>query len=184
VLIAGAAMIRGGRRWLRQLKIEEYFMGHLFDHPNETSYNLYWAVIEGRIRCRHNGRVLTAEKAASLRSKNWGGRWSLPPDIEISVDDVAEEFENGQSKQRAPEFAQGKSIRAKPDKGGRLQAAVEAALEACFPDGCNRVSNKDRNQKLFQWLKENGCSAPANDSAMNKQVERILRAKRSAESDK
>jgi hypothetical protein len=184
VLVAGVAMVRAGRRWLRQLKIEEYFMDHLFDHPNDTSCNLYWAVIEGRIRCRHNGRVLTAEEAASLRNKNWGHRWALPSDIEISVDDVVEEFENGQSKQRALESAQGKSISAKPDKGGRLQAGIEAALEACFPDGCDRVSNKHRNQKLFQWLKENGCSAPASEPAMNKQVERIMRRKRRANSDK
>lgn len=177
-------MVRAGRRWLRQLKIEEYYMDHLFDHPNETSYNLYWAVIEGRIRCRHNGRVLTAEEAASLRSKDWGHRWALPPDIEISVDDVEEEFETGESKQRAAETVKVESTSAKPVKSGRVQAAVQAALAACYPDGCARVSNKSRNQRLFQWLRENGCWAPASDSAMNKQVERIRRSKRKADSDK
>jgi hypothetical protein len=177
-------MVRAGRRWLRQLKIEEYFMEHLFDHPNETSYNLYWAVIEGRIRCRYKGRVLTAEEAASLRTENWGDRWALPADIEISVDDVVEEFETGESKQRASESVKVKSTSAKPDKGGRVQAAVEAALAACYPDGCGRVSNKARNQRLFQWLQENECSAPASDGAMNKQIERITGAKRGGKSDK
>ena len=126
-------MVRAGRRWLRQLKIEEYFMDHFFDHPNDTSYNLYWAVIEGRIRCRHNGRVLTAEEADSLRSKDWGHRWALPSDIEISVNDVLEEFEKGESKQRAVESVKVESTSAKPVKGGRVHAAVEAALAACFP---------------------------------------------------
>ena len=82
------------RQWLRPLKIlESYVLGALgVQGIEDGTYQLYWAVIEGNVRGRHQGKELDAAEREHLRTKKWSDdpneHWELPADIELSVEDA------------------------------------------------------------------------------------------------
>jgi len=89
------------RQWLRPLKLREYYVDAYVPNLRDAQHQLYWAVVDGKLRARHKGRILTSEEANALHvSEFLGGRvfkrWSdcptelyaLPADIELSVEDA------------------------------------------------------------------------------------------------
>ena len=51
---------------------------------------IFRAVIDGTIRAKHKGRILTTEEAAALGKTRWDAEnsYALPPDIQLSVEDA------------------------------------------------------------------------------------------------
>jgi hypothetical protein len=79
------------RQWLRQSKIQEYYLTtENFTCQNDMDYQLYWAVVDGKVRSRHEGEILKDEQLYKLRTTKWSKteRYALPFDLEISVEDV------------------------------------------------------------------------------------------------
>ncbi|MCE3232427.1 MAG: hypothetical protein K0R98_684 [Rickettsiaceae bacterium] len=79
------------RQWLRQSKIQEYYLNPKnFTSQNDMDYQLYWAVIDGKIRSRQEGKILNSEELYKLSTTKWSEseRYALPFDLEISVEDV------------------------------------------------------------------------------------------------
>ena len=81
------------RQWLRPTKLREYCGSDQFvPDVRDAEYQLYWAVVDGNIRARHGGRLLTPEEAHALREKSWssveGDLYALPSDLELSVKDA------------------------------------------------------------------------------------------------
>jgi hypothetical protein len=76
--------------WLRPLKVREYCVDHCFDDLMESERQLYMAVIRGELRARHKGRQLGARmvKAAFENEIRCPNPFTLPPDIELSVEDA------------------------------------------------------------------------------------------------
>ncbi len=99
-------------------------------------YALFHAVKEGRIRSRFDGKILDSAAADALCSRNWGPNlWTLPPDIELSVDDTVEEFSDGDSQIRAPVIVMS-------------HAEIETLLQA--KDKQQSVGRRGRKPK-FDW---------------------------------
>ena len=82
------------RQWLRPFKLREYYLDGRsgVGGIQDAVYQLYWAVVDGRLRARHEGRILSSEEIYELRRTQWssGGvhRCELPHDIELSVEDA------------------------------------------------------------------------------------------------
>ena len=83
------------RQWLRQSKIQKYYLyfgDSDFDFVSQKSrdYELYWAVIDGKVRAKHEGKILDAEALFRLRKTQWSptDMHALPADLELSVEDV------------------------------------------------------------------------------------------------
>jgi hypothetical protein len=60
------------------------------DTVQDKQQHIFRAVIDGTIRARHDGRILTTEEAAALGKTRWDTEYSyaLPPDIQLSVEDA------------------------------------------------------------------------------------------------
>jgi len=76
--------------WLRPMKLREYYADHRFDDVNEAERQLYFAVIGGKVRARSKGRVFGPEWLAQLSKMKFSAEsaYTLPPDIELSVEDA------------------------------------------------------------------------------------------------
>ena len=76
--------------WLRPLKVIEYYLDWLDPDFAETTKELYLAVINGDVRARLNGHILGPEwfKRVSKLKNDPAYPFELPPDLELSVDDV------------------------------------------------------------------------------------------------
>jgi hypothetical protein len=76
--------------WLRPLKIIEYYLDWLDPDLAGTTKELYLAVLNGDVRARLNGRVLGPEwlKLVGKLKNDPAYPFELPPDLELSVDDV------------------------------------------------------------------------------------------------
>ena len=76
--------------WLRPLKVIEYYLDWLDPDLAETTKELYLAVINGEVRARLNGHILGPEwfKRVSKLKNDPAYPFELPPDLELSVDDV------------------------------------------------------------------------------------------------
>jgi hypothetical protein len=80
--------------WLRPLKILEYILSRRFDKPEQAERELYKAVVRGRVRSRHyTGPMLTPPDLERIECMVVleGDPYALPPDIEVSVEDVERE---------------------------------------------------------------------------------------------
>ena len=77
-------------QWLRPIKIIEYYLDWLDPDLAETTKELYLAVINGEVRARLNGHILGPEwfKRVSKLKNDPAYPFELPPDLELSVDDV------------------------------------------------------------------------------------------------
>ena len=88
------------RQWLRPSKLHDYVVGWApsIRTVKDAEYQLYWAVIEGRVRARHKGKNLDADMLERLRARKWSDDpndlYGLPPDIELSVEDAEEIWGN------------------------------------------------------------------------------------------
>jgi hypothetical protein len=76
--------------WLRPIKIIEYYLDWLDPDLAETTKELYLAVLNGDVRARLNGHILGPEwfKRVSKLKNDPAYPFELPPDLELSVDDV------------------------------------------------------------------------------------------------
>jgi hypothetical protein len=77
--------------WLRPLKILEHVLWPRFDKMKEAERQLYWAVIRGRVRARHGDEILGPEQREQIEHMTVFAPYVLPPDIEVSVEDVERE---------------------------------------------------------------------------------------------
>jgi hypothetical protein len=68
-------------KWLRPLKLREYYIDHAFKSAEGAEAALKEAVYDGRIRVRHCNRIL----GPVWVMKNGG---VLPPNVELSVEDA------------------------------------------------------------------------------------------------
>ena len=72
-------------QWLPALHLRQWHVDKHFKRPNEAEKQLYLAVVQGKVRARLNGIVFGP---AWLKQLSNGNAASVPPDIELSVDDV------------------------------------------------------------------------------------------------
>jgi hypothetical protein len=86
--------------WAHPVKLRENYPDYLVSAKDDPEYQIYRAVLDGAIRVRHNGRILTKQEAGALGEKRWsdaeGDYYALPPDIELSVEDAKRVLENFQ----------------------------------------------------------------------------------------
>ena len=83
------------RQWLGQRKIQDYYLNsNNFLNIKDMDYQFYWAVVDGKIRSRLEGKILSGEELYNLSTKKWSDidRYALPVDLEISVEDVEKIF--------------------------------------------------------------------------------------------
>jgi hypothetical protein len=81
-------------KWLRPLKVREYYLDTHFDSISTANKWLYLAVIRGVVRARSKGLVLGPEwvKQLSKMPYDHDNPFALPPDIELSIDDVKKQI--------------------------------------------------------------------------------------------
>jgi hypothetical protein len=81
-------------KWLRPLKVREYYLDSHFDSIRAADKWLYLAVIRGVVRARNKGLVLGPDWIKQLTKMTYHDDhpFALPPDIELSIDDVKEEI--------------------------------------------------------------------------------------------
>ena len=79
-----------GSKWLPPGKVREYCVEHTSATVEEAAEKLWKAVITGKVRARHKGRVFGPEwiKQLALLNPSPGHPFALPPDIELSFDDA------------------------------------------------------------------------------------------------
>jgi hypothetical protein len=77
-------------QWLRPSKLREYYVDNAFDSVEESSKQLYLAVIRGEVRARSQELVLGPEWLKQVSKMTFHDRdaFALPPDIELSVEDA------------------------------------------------------------------------------------------------
>jgi hypothetical protein len=79
-------------KWLSPRKMIDYYVGYLVPPTEDAEFHLYQAVIDGTVRVRCAGQLLTKAETAAFANKRWSPRegdfYALPPDIGISVSDV------------------------------------------------------------------------------------------------
>src|SRR5215469_4493081 len=70
--------------WLRPYKLEESLNGYCGLSIREVARQLYRAVIEGRVRARHGGRILGPGWLKRISEKRWHPTddYALPADVE------------------------------------------------------------------------------------------------------
>ena len=80
--------------WLRPQKILDYILSRRFDKMEQAERQLYWAVVRGRVRSRHyTGPMLNPPDLERIECMVVleGAPYTLPPDIEVSVEDAERE---------------------------------------------------------------------------------------------
>jgi hypothetical protein len=77
--------------WISPRILRKYYADFLLpDTVQDKQQQIFRAVIDGTIRAKHNGRILTTEEAAALGKTRWDieNSYALPPDIQLSVEDA------------------------------------------------------------------------------------------------
>jgi len=76
--------------WLRPSKLVEHYTDPYVGKMEVAERQLYSAVIGGKVRARHNGKILGPEQLKQISEKTWepGNAFALLADIELSVEDV------------------------------------------------------------------------------------------------
>jgi hypothetical protein len=87
-----------GSKWLRPLKLREYFVDHSVDDAMHAEKKLYLAVVCGEVRARRNGRLLGPEWLRQFRNMKPDPNepFSLPRDLELSTEDAERIWPPGQ----------------------------------------------------------------------------------------
>jgi len=168
------------RRWLRPLKLREYYVDPFVPHVRDADYQLYWAVMDGSIRARLKGRTLTKKEAGKLRESRWGDEGddhALPPDIDLSVEDAKLIW--GSSDLRAladmPVVAKQSAHRAGLDQlerrphGRPARDRAQLAIEELFPNGVpNQAMLPDKLLcgRVGDWLDENNLLRVSGDTIL------------------
>jgi hypothetical protein len=153
------------RQWLRPMKLRESYVDQFVSDVREAEYQLFWAVVDGNIRARHGGRLLTPEEAYALREKSWssveGDLYALPPDIELSVEDAKHiwmEVALPESLTRTldvgsaqPDGGQPEQQRQPRSQPQRKRAKI--AIAAVYPNG---VPDTVSDVHVGDWCQKNG----------------------------
>jgi hypothetical protein len=71
--------------WLPPAKLREHYVEPVAVDAQDAQRVLYLAVITGQVRARCKGHILRLDQIGAMRDIN---PFSLPPDIELSVDDA------------------------------------------------------------------------------------------------
>jgi hypothetical protein len=174
------------RQWLRPLKLREYYVDPFVPDVRNAEYQLYWAVVEGNIRAKHKGKILTREEADALREKRWsnaeGDLYQLPADIELSVEDAEHIWGGAQlplpeSLTRAlnvgnvtalGEENQPERQRRQP-RGNPARDSAQRAIDALYPSGVPdqaTISNARLCRAAGEWLKRNGYTNVSDDTIL------------------
>jgi hypothetical protein len=86
----------GSGEWLRPKNLLSC-VDYLAPKKGDPKYWIYQAVVDGDVRARRDGRILTKEEASALDKTRWsdteGDYYALPPDIELSAEDAKRIFE-------------------------------------------------------------------------------------------
>jgi hypothetical protein len=79
-----------GEKWLRPLKVREYFVDHSVGDVMHAEKKLYLAVVCGEIRARRNGHLLGPEWLKQFRNMkpDLDDPFALPRDLELSTEDA------------------------------------------------------------------------------------------------
>jgi hypothetical protein len=151
------------------MKLREYYVDQFVSNVKDAEYQLYWAVVDGNIRARHGGRLLTPEEVYALRNKSWssveGDLYALPPDLELSVEDAKHiwmevalpesltrtlDVGNVQPDGRSSE--QQRQPRSQPER-----ERAKTALAALYPKGVpDAVSDAGLYKTIGDWCQQNG----------------------------
>jgi hypothetical protein len=75
--------------WLPPAKLREHYVDPVAVDAQDAQRVLYLAVITGQVRSRRKGHILRLNQIGPMRDIN---PFSLPPDIELSVEDRAAEM--------------------------------------------------------------------------------------------
>jgi hypothetical protein len=80
--------------WLPPGKLVEYYVEDRFGDVNEADRQLYFAVIRGEVRARHQGKILGPEELKKISKRKWDPQsdFGLPADIGLSVEDAERVF--------------------------------------------------------------------------------------------
>jgi hypothetical protein len=150
------------RKWIRPSKLYDYYVRPFADNSQAAQYELYWAVVEGKVRARCRGLILTPKDLYRLRQKRWSDTDpnALPPNIELSVEDAVQIWREGRSGENW------QTATANPVQGSRVlhanrQPARERAKRAIkllyptteVPDAAT-LPNKILFRRVGDWLKE------------------------------
>jgi hypothetical protein len=167
---------RYARQWLRPLKLREYYIDPFVPDVRDAEYQLYWSVVEGNVRARHKGRLLTQDEAYALREKHWSDAeddpYALPFDIELSVED-AERVWGSSQLPPLPESLT-RTLKNQPEKehrprGSPARDAAKRAIAVLYPRGVPdqaTVSNVMLCRAVGGWLKERGLTDVSDDTIL------------------
>ena len=174
-------MSRYKRQWLSPMKLREYYVNQFVPNVRDAEYQLFWAVVNGDIRARHSGRLLTPEEASALCKKSWssveGDIYALPPDLELSVEDAKHIWmEVAPPKSLTPVLDAGN---AQPDGGPPerqrqppsqpQRERANDALAALYPKGVpdqGTLSNARLYKAVGDWCQQNGWPDISKDTIL------------------
>ncbi len=76
--------------WMSPRETRQYYLDRVIADPRQAEKQLYRAVIKREVRARLNGRLLGPEWLKQLErlTVDPDRPFALPPDIELSVEDV------------------------------------------------------------------------------------------------
>jgi hypothetical protein len=163
------------RQWLRPMKLREYYVDLFVPNVRDAEHQLYWAVVEGNIRARHSGHLLTPEEAYALREKRWslveGDLYALPPDLELSVED-AKRIWMEVALPESPTRTLVQADESQPESHHKAAPALERARRAIkelylddVPDQSN-ISNKRLCAEVLAWLEANKQEKVGDDTIL------------------
>ena len=96
--------------WISPRILRKYYADFLLpDTVQDKQQHIFRAVINGTIRAKHNGRILTTEEAAALGKTRWDMEcsYALPPDIQLSVEDALLVFKESHRDERCDDATRG-----------------------------------------------------------------------------
>jgi hypothetical protein len=169
------------RQWLRPMKLRESYIDQFVSDVRDAEYQLYWAVVDGNIRARHGGRLLTPEEAYALREKSWssveGDLYALPPDIELSVEDAKHiwmEVALPESLTRTLDVGNAQSERQRRPRSQPERNRAKSAVAALYPDGVpGTVSDVRLCKAVKDWCQKNGQPDISEDTILRAAGRRI-----------
>jgi hypothetical protein len=141
------------------MKLREYYVDQFVSNVRDAEYQLYWAVVDGKIRARHGGRLLTPEEAYALRNERWslveGDLYALPSDLELSVEDAKHiwmEVALPESLTRTLNAGNAHGPRRRPQR-----ELAERAIATLYPNGVpGTVSEAQLCKSVGNWCQKNG----------------------------
>jgi hypothetical protein len=163
------------------MKLRESYVDQFVSDVRAAEYQLFWAVVDGNIRARHGGRLLTPEEAYALREKSWssveGDLYALPPDIELSVEDAKHiwmEVALPESLTRTLDVGNAQPDGGPPERQRRPRSQPERdrakdALAALYPKGVpdqGTLSNVRLHKAVGDWCQQNGRPEISKDTIL------------------